>query len=89
KITDFQAPFYFVDEMEEGTFTRFRHEHHFSEQQNRTVMLDVFDYTSPWGVLGRLADHLFLEKYMTNLLKTRNEVIKDFAESGKWKTVLS
>jgi len=44
-------------------------------------MTDVFDYTSPYGFLGRLADALFLKRYMTNLLKERNSVIKAFAEN--------
>jgi hypothetical protein len=43
-------------------------------------MKDVFDYTSPLGVLGKIADVLFLEKYMRNLLTVRNEVVKEYAE---------
>jgi 2-hydroxy-3-keto-5-methylthiopentenyl-1-phosphate phosphatase len=40
------------------------------------------------GVLGRLADSLFLKQYMINFLEERNAVIKDFAETEKWKKVL-
>ena len=88
KVTELESPNYFVDEMEKGAFKRFRHEHIFSDSSGWTIMQDEFDYTSPIGFLGKIADYLFLKKYMTRLLKKRNMIIKDFAESDKWKEVL-
>lgn len=87
KITAFNAPSYFVDEMVKGAFKRFKHEHIFEERDGGTLMIDVFDYDSPLGILGKIADALFLEKYMTRLLTKRNDMIKEFAESEKWKGV--
>ncbi len=89
KITAFEPPNYFVDEMEKGIFKRFKHEHIFKEDQGQTLMIDVFDYESPLGILGQIADKLFLKKYMQNLLQKRNETIKEFAESGRWQEVLT
>lgn len=89
KITEFNSPTFFVDEMVSGAFKRFRHEHHFEQRDGNVLMVDVFDYTSPLGFLGKVADWLFLKKYMTKLLVKRNEVIKEYAESGKWKEVLN
>ena len=88
KITAFNYPHYFVDEMVKGAFKRFKHDHIFEERDGETLMIDVFEYDSPLGFLGRIADALFLEKYMTRLLVKRNEMIKEFAESEKWKEVL-
>ena len=88
RITEMKSPNYFSDEMLQGAFKRFKHEHFFKESNGTTVMRDVFDYTSPLGFLGKIADYLFLKKYMTNFLIERNDVIKDFAESGRWKEVL-
>lgn len=31
-------------------------------------MIDIFDYESPFGFFGKLADAMFLKRYMTNLL---------------------
>jgi hypothetical protein len=45
-----------------------------------TTMTDVFDYTSPWGWLGRVADRLLLEQYMQRFLTERQKVIKSIAE---------
>jgi len=50
-------------------------------------MTDIFDYKSPLMFLGKIADYLFLKKYMTRLLEERNQIIKEFAESDKWKEV--
>ena len=80
KITEFQCPNLFVDEMVSGAFKSFRHEHRFSQVDGQTIMKDVFVFESPFGILGRLANWLFLKRYMTNLLKVRNEVIKKAAE---------
>ncbi|WP_417612883.1 SRPBCC family protein [Owenweeksia hongkongensis] len=88
-ITEFNHPNYFVDEMKQGIFKKFRHEHHFSISGEITIMIDIFEYESPLGFLGQIADKLFLKKYMVKLLEKRNQTIKDFAESGKWKKVIS
>lgn len=88
KITEMDAPNYFVDEMQKGIFKSMWHKHSFEKTADGTLMADEFTYTSPLGILGKLADALFLEKYLTNFIKERNGVIKQFAESGKWKEVL-
>lgn len=88
KVTEFDQPNYFVDEMVKGAFKSFTHEHLFEELNGKTIMTDVFDYRSPFGLLGRLVDSLFLKKYMTDLLEKRNQIVKEFAESDKWKLIL-
>ena len=81
KITEFKNPDYFVDEMVSGAFKSFRHEHHFKKRGNKTIMADIFYFESPYGILGKLANWLFLERYMANLLRIRNAFLKEKAES--------
>lgn len=88
EITEYSYPLCFVDEMTKGVFKSFRHEHNFTESNDLTIMLDLFDYQSPFGLIGKIVDRVILEKYMTSLLFKRNETIKDFAESERWKEVL-
>jgi len=79
---------FFADVQVRGAFKSFRHEHHFKTLENGdTLMEDLFSYTSPLGILGKLADVLFLEKYMTRLLEQRNTALKIAAENGSWKTL--
>jgi len=82
RITEFDSPNRFVDEMVRGAFARFRHEHQFLAVEGGTEMVDIFDYTPPWGPLGRLADGLFLRRYMIRLLRARNAYLKRAAESA-------
>lgn len=81
KITEFKAPHYFVEEMVEGFLKSFRHEHHFSENKGKTLMVEVFKFRSPFGLLGKLADKLFLNKYIIGRTKRRNQFLKNRAES--------
>lgn len=80
KITEMQSPDYFADEMVSGAFKSFKHQHIFEAKGGETIMTDVFDYISPYGILGKVADWLFLKRYMTDLLVQRNHIIKEHAE---------
>lgn len=83
KIVAFNPPYYFRDSMVTGIFTRFDHDHFFEANGQSTVMKDRFDFTSPFGILGRLANTLFLERYIRKFLRKRNQIIKSVAESSK------
>jgi ligand-binding SRPBCC domain-containing protein len=89
KVTEFDRPNFFADEMVKGAFKSFKHEHHFTDLNGGTLMTDYFDYESPFGILGKLADKLFLLNYMTDLLAERNRIVKDFAETDKWKKIIA
>jgi ligand-binding SRPBCC domain-containing protein len=82
KITEYNYPNYFTDEMVEGAFKSFSHQHLFYAINKQTVMMDIFIFESPRGKLGELANFLFLGRYMTNLLKKRNKAIKKAAEAS-------
>jgi len=81
RITAMERPIMFIDEMQRGAFKRWHHLHTFEAQGGETLMLDEVDYQSPLGILGRIADKLFLERYMTRLLMVRNAHIKRVAEA--------
>ena len=48
-------------------------------------MKDIFNFQSPFGLIGKLVDKIVLTKYLKNLLLKRNMVIKEYAEIEKWK----
>ncbi|HEV3414303.1 MAG TPA: SRPBCC family protein [Puia sp.] len=88
RITSMDPPLSFTDEMVDGDFKSFRHEHYFKRIDNGTLLIDIFTYEAPYGRLGRFADRLFLTNYLKTLLETRNKTIKEYAESDKWKFIL-
>lgn len=88
RMTAFDRPRHFRDSMVRGAFRRFDHDHFFTARGEDTEMRDVFDFESPLGPLGRLADALVLERYLRGFLERRNEEIKRVAESEAWRELL-
>ncbi|MBK8785394.1 MAG: SRPBCC family protein [Chitinophagaceae bacterium] len=89
KITEMKSPDFFIDEMVKGDFKSFHHEHHFKAAENGTIMIDLLDFETPYGTFGKIVNTLFLKSYLENFLIKRNEVIKDYAETQKWKAILN
>lgn len=83
RITKFDRPRMFRDSMVSGAFRRFDHDHFFTASEEGTIVEDRFDFDSPLGPLGWLANHLFLTRYMRGFLRRRLEVVKELAESGE------
>jgi ligand-binding SRPBCC domain-containing protein len=81
QITVYERPSRFTDEMVAGIFKRLYHTHVFVPQSYGTLMIDMFTFQTPLGVLGRLAESLFLTRYMKGLLLARNRYLKQVAES--------
>jgi ligand-binding SRPBCC domain-containing protein len=89
RITEFEPPKHFADVMVRGAFRCMEHHHYFERSNDGTIMRDIFSYEAPLGVLGRLAEFFFLDRYMRSLLIERNRVIKATAESDAWSHYLS
>ncbi|MFJ9383748.1 cell division protein [Peribacillus sp. NPDC101481] len=81
KVTLMEKPNKFVDIMVKGAFHSFIHTHQFIEEQGGTIMMDKFQYKSPFGPIGVLADKLFLEKYMRAFIVSRAKALKKIAEN--------
>jgi ligand-binding SRPBCC domain-containing protein len=81
RITAMVLNDYFVDEMEEGKFRTFRHEHFFEETNGITTMTDQLQYETPLGIFGKLFDVLFLKKHLTQFLLDRNQFLKTVSEN--------
>lgn len=80
KVIKMEKPNIFVDIMVKGAFHSFVHTHEFTETNCGTLMIDNFEYNSPFGLIGRVADKLFLEKYMKKFIATRARELKKIAE---------
>ena len=88
RVTAFERPAHFADAMLRGAFRSMEHRHYCEESGGGTLMRDVFRFQSPLGILGRIADFLFLTRYMKSFLAGRNRVLKAVAESDDWKRYL-
>ena len=85
KMTRVERPFVFEDEMVSGPFASMSHQHRFEDKNGETTMIDRFEFRAPLGFLGRIAEAMFLTRYMTSFLKKRNAELKTIAESDLWR----
>ena len=79
KITSFEKPYFFTDVQIKGIFKSFSHSHFFEQKNDFVLMKDVFEFQSPFGVLGKVFTYFVLTNYMKNFLIERNTVIKQNA----------
>lgn len=89
KITAYEYPNFFVDEMQKGVFKSMYHLHQFECDGEKTIMTDDFQFKSPLGLLGKVADVVFLKNYLTQFLLERNQMIKQYAEGNEWQSLIS
>ena len=84
-IDEYDGPAYFRDVMIKGAFKSYQHQHYLEQDGDCTRMRDIVTVFAPWGPLGRLAEAIYIEHFLTRILKSRNEVLKRVAESEEWK----
>jgi ligand-binding SRPBCC domain-containing protein len=80
KIIEVDRPRRFVDELVRSAFKRLRHEHDFEEREGGTLMRDTLEWTSPFGILGSMADALFVRRHMEWFVTTKQRALKAIAE---------
>lgn len=85
RISAFNRPHYFRDEMVSGAFQTMWHDHYFDEVPAGTRMRDLFEFTAPLGIVGRLAERAVLIPYLRRFLEERAQVLKRLAESDDGK----
>ena len=84
KITAMDRPNHFRDEQTDGPFKHFIHDHTFEEVgDDVTRMTDMIDFASPYGLIGRVVDRLYLTRYLHHLIAARGLAIKAEAENSQ------
>ena len=81
EITHVQEPFYFVDDQVLGPYALWHHEHRFKEVAGGVEMTDEIHYAIPYGIIGRLANWLFVENQVKNIFHYREEIIRNIFSS--------
>jgi ligand-binding SRPBCC domain-containing protein len=77
RITEFDPPHRFVDEMVRGPFASLRHEHLFEGRHGGTRMTDAIEFRTRLGAIGDVLAGMYLRR----LMGTRNAVIRAKAEA--------
>ena len=80
RITRYDRPRSFRDEMTSGPFRAMRHDHWFDENDAGTKMRDAFEFRT----VLRPLDSLLLAPHLRRFLVARNAFIRRVAEGDEW-----
>jgi ligand-binding SRPBCC domain-containing protein len=89
KLTTLERPTFILEEQVKGDLILYRHEHHFKSIDNGTIVIDLIEFDGPRDIVGRYLGKLYLKNYLEELMRKRNEVIRTYAETERWRAVLS
>ena len=75
EITHVKDMEYFVDEQRFGPYALWHHQHHFKEVKGGVLMTDIVNYAIPYGIIGRIANKLLVEKQIMKIFNYRTKEI--------------
>ena len=67
RISEMQSQNFFIDEMQKGDFKSLKHEHHFKKIDNGTIMIDILNFESPYGIIGKWFNKIYLKNLLQKL----------------------
>lgn len=66
---------YFIDEQRFGPYALWHHQHHFREVEGGVEMTDIVHYKIPLGILGALADRIFVRQKLKQIFDYRFKAV--------------
>ena len=78
EITHVQEPNYFVDEQRFGPYALWHHQHHFRDVDGGVEMIDEVNYAIPLGILGQLANWLFVGRAVNRIFEHRYQILEKY-----------
>jgi ligand-binding SRPBCC domain-containing protein len=83
-ITEFEWNHHFADIQKQGPFKNWHHRHEFSAATRDgvvgTIVRDVIDYEIGFGVLGKIADELFVRRTFNKMFAYRQKTLEKLLE---------
>jgi ligand-binding SRPBCC domain-containing protein len=74
QVRDFE---YFVDDQRVGPYKLWHHQHFFREVEGGVEMTDIVHYQAPFGIIGKLAELLFINRKVKSIFEYRTRVLLD------------
>jgi ligand-binding SRPBCC domain-containing protein len=76
EITHVNEPSYFIDNQRVGPYKLWHHRHFFKEVEGGIEMTDIVHYKAPFGIIGSLAEILFINRKVKSIFDYRNRVLQ-------------
>jgi ligand-binding SRPBCC domain-containing protein len=77
EITHVKDKEYFVDEQRIGPYTLWHHEHKIEPIEGGIMMTDIVTYQPPMGILGAIANTLFIKKQLEEIFGYRTVALEN------------
>jgi ligand-binding SRPBCC domain-containing protein len=77
-VTEYEPPFFFVDEQARGPYRYWRHRHTFRPSEGGTVVGDRVEYALPFGWLGRIVHRLMVGRQLRRIFAYRREALLEW-----------
>jgi ligand-binding SRPBCC domain-containing protein len=74
-VTEYEPPFFFVDEQAGGPYAYWHHRHDFRPSEYGALVSDRVDYALPFGPLGRLAHRLAVQRQLQEIFDYRQQAL--------------
>lgn len=71
EITHVRDKQFFVDEQRKGPYTMWHHQHKIEAIDGGVLMTDIVSYIPPFGILGDIANALFIRKQLKSIFDYR------------------
>jgi len=71
EITNVKPLSFFVDEQRMGPYKMWHHQHIFEQKEGGVLMTDIVTYIPPMGILGAVANKLFIERQLNSIFEYR------------------
>ncbi len=84
EITQIEEQHYFIDEQRFGPYAFWHHQHWFEEKDGGTQMKDILHYKVPYGIIGTIANSLFVENKVNKIFEFREQTINKLWPSSKY-----
>ena len=76
-ITEYEPPFFFVDEQAAGPYASWRHRHEFKPTEYGALVSDHVEYALPFGMIGRLAHALAVRRQLQQIFDYRQKALAE------------
>ena len=73
---------YFIDEQRIGPYSLWHHQHLFELEDDKVKMTDIVTYKPPFGLLGRIANSLFIKKQLESIFEFRRNKMNQIFNSN-------
>lgn len=77
EITHVKELSYFVDEQRIGPYKMWHHQHKLETIENGVLMTDIVTYQPPLGLLGAIANTIFIKKQLNHIFRYRFQVLEE------------